>query len=62
MHEDQKTEMYGQMDWREPVKQLSDLPETADEGACCYVQDESAVYAFRKGEWVKEMSRDRGKP
>ena len=61
-HEEQKTEMYSQMDWREPVMQLSDLPDVADEGACCYVQTESAVYAFRQGEWVREMARDMPKP
>ncbi|MEZ4318535.1 MAG: hypothetical protein R3F61_13565 [Myxococcota bacterium] len=58
-HEDQKTEMYGQMDWRDPVKALSDLPDIANEGECCYVQEESAVYAYRSGAWKKEISKDK---
>lgn len=57
--DEQKTEMYGQMDWRDPVNTRSDLPDIAEEGSCCYVQDESAVYAYRDGLWVKEMSRDK---
>ncbi|MCB9673948.1 MAG: hypothetical protein H6737_02470 [Alphaproteobacteria bacterium] len=60
-HEDQKTEMYSQMDWREPVKTRSDLPDLAEEGECCYVQDESAIYAFREGGWIKEIAKENNK-
>lgn len=54
--EDGKTEV-ADATWRAPVRQRSDLPDVADEGQCCYVQDESAVYAYRKGAWIKEMAR-----
>ena len=56
--EQQKTEMYTQMEWRDPVKSRSDLPDVATEGECCYVQEDSAIYAFRSGEWKREIAKD----
>lgn len=56
MDPDQKTEVADQR-WRAPVSRRDDLPDRADEGECCYVRDESAVYAHRDGRWVKEVSR-----
>ena len=53
----QKTEVYSEMSWTHPVKVAGDLPDVADEGQLCYVQEESAVYAYRSGTWVKEIAR-----
>ena len=54
---EQKTELYDAESWRDPVRTRGDLPDVADEGTCCYVQEESAIYAFRSGSWVLEVAR-----
>lgn len=51
-----KTEVAG-ASWREPAQRREDLPDVAEEGECIYVRDESAVYAYRSGRWVKEIAR-----
>lgn len=54
--QDGKTEV-SDAHWCAPVQQRMDLPDVGEEGQCCYVRDESAVYAFRSGAWVKEIAR-----
>ncbi len=57
--DEQKTEMYQANDWRNPVPTRDDLPDVAEEGACCYVQEESAIYAYRDGTWVLEIAKNK---
>lgn len=57
--DDQKTEVYPPMNFKDPVDALYDLPKPAEEGESRYVREESAVYTFRKGGWIKEIYKPR---
>lgn len=56
-HDDQKTEIYTDGDWKDPVATKAELPDGASEGDFCYVKEESAIYAFKSGAWILEITK-----
>jgi hypothetical protein len=48
-----KTQRFEDLRWLAPVETSAFLPRDQEDGALCYVQDESAMYEVRAGAWVK---------
>lgn len=57
--DEQKTEYYTSMNFQGPVDALYDLPKKAEEGESRYVREESAVYTYRQGGWIKQIYKPR---